>query len=75
MANFNNKHEKNIEGEFYVDSSCINCDTCRQLASTIFSDTGIYSAVIKQPTTDEETFNALQAVVACPTSSIGTLSN
>jgi hypothetical protein len=32
MANFNKCVPENVPGEFFVDSTCIDCDTCRQLA-------------------------------------------
>jgi glyoxylase-like metal-dependent hydrolase (beta-lactamase superfamily II) len=74
MVNINKKHEKNVEGEFFVDTSCINCDTYRQITTNIFSNSGNYSAVYKQPSNFEEEFSSLQAIVACPTGSIGSIS-
>ena len=38
MADPKKKVLENIEGEFFVDSTCINCDTCRQLAPGLFED-------------------------------------
>ena len=32
MANFNKRVPENVPGEFFVDFTCIDCDTCRQLA-------------------------------------------
>ena len=32
MANPKLRLEENVAGEFFVDSTCIDCDTCRQLA-------------------------------------------
>ena len=29
MATLQRKRAENVEGNFYVDSSCIDCDTCR----------------------------------------------
>jgi hypothetical protein len=29
MANFNKHVPENVPGEFFVDSTCIDCDTCR----------------------------------------------
>jgi glyoxylase-like metal-dependent hydrolase (beta-lactamase superfamily II) len=63
----------NVHGEFFVDSSCIDCDLCRQLAPAVFARSGRagQSFVACQPARDDE-HRALMALVACPTSSIGT---
>ncbi|HYM37872.1 MAG TPA: ferredoxin, partial [Nitrospiraceae bacterium] len=36
MANVEKRLSTNVAGSFYVDSTCINCDTCRQLAPKSF---------------------------------------
>lgn len=61
-----------MEGEFYVDSSCIDCDACRQIAPATFRDHGNQSSVYQQPRHPGELHRALMALVACPTASIGT---
>jgi glyoxylase-like metal-dependent hydrolase (beta-lactamase superfamily II)/ferredoxin len=63
----------NVSGEFFVDSSCIDCDLCRQIAPAVFarSDRAGQSYVAHQPGSDGE-HRALMALVTCPTSSIGT---
>ncbi len=63
---------ENVAGEFFVDDSCINCDTCRQLARTVFQDQGQHSAVCKQPESAGELQEAFRALLSCPTASIGT---
>jgi len=73
VADFKRKVAENVEGEFFVDSTCIDCDTCRQLAPSVFEDAGNTSYVQYQPQTPPETRAALQALVACPTGSIGTV--
>lgn len=73
MANFKLKVPESIEGEFFVDETCINCDTCRQLAPETFGDTGEFSFVRHQPGSGDETRRATQALLACPVGSIGTL--
>jgi len=74
MANAAKRLAENVPGDFFVDSTCIDCDACRQLAPQVFRDHGEQSSVYRQPGTEAETFRALQALVACPTGSIGTLS-
>src|SRR5205085_1752266 len=62
---------ENVPGDFFVDSTCIDCDACRQIAPTVFHDIGEQSAVFRQPETDEELLAAQRALIACPTASIG----
>jgi glyoxylase-like metal-dependent hydrolase (beta-lactamase superfamily II)/ferredoxin len=71
MANPRLRLTENVEGAFFVDETCIDCDTCRQLAPASFRDHGGQSSVYRQPASDEEARRALMALVACPTGSIG----
>jgi len=73
MANLSKRLKTNIEGNFFVDSTCIDCDTCRQLAPATFIEEGDYSAVFHQPESAKEEFTAYQALLACPVGSIGTV--
>lgn len=61
----------NVPGDFFVDSSCIDCDACRQIAPQIFHDAGNQSAVHHQPSNEDELLAAQKALVSCPTASIG----
>jgi len=61
----------NVPGDFFVDSTCIDCDACRQIAPTVFHDIGDQSAVFHQPETAEELIAAQRALISCPTASIG----
>ncbi len=72
MANPALRLPENIPGDFFVDSTCIDCDACRQVAPETFSDSGEASIVYRQPLSEIETKRALMALVACPTASIGT---
>ncbi|MDH4187751.1 MAG: ferredoxin, partial [Nitrospira sp.] len=49
MADSEKRLDSNIAGNFYVDGTCINCDTCRQLAPKTFEEVGEFSAVFSQP--------------------------
>ncbi len=62
----------NVDGEFFVDTTCINCDTCRQLAGATFRDQGEYSFVYQQPGSQQQREAATRALLCCPTGSIGT---
>lgn len=57
---------------FFVDSTGIDCDTCRQLAPTTFTEDGDYSTVFRQPETAREEIATYQALITCPMGSIGT---
>ncbi len=72
MATLQKKRTENTPGNFYVDSSCIDCDTCRWVAPKVFNRQASQSAVYHQPITAQEELAAMQALLACPTASIGT---
>lgn len=73
MAHLNLRRPQNVSGDFYVDTTCIDCDTCRWMAPEVFLEAEGMSAVYHQPTNDKERLKALQALLSCPTSSIGTV--
>ena len=73
MAQVELRHLENIAGDFFVDTTCIDCDLCRQIAPETFSDIGDQSVVHHQPETAAQELAALKALVTCPTASIGTL--
>jgi glyoxylase-like metal-dependent hydrolase (beta-lactamase superfamily II)/ferredoxin len=73
MAHLNQRRLENVSGDFYVDQSCIDCDTCRWMTPEVFQRAGGQSAVFHQPANQIERLRAMQALLACPTASIGTL--
>lgn len=73
MAHLNQRRLENVSGDFYVDSTCIDCDTCRWMAPEVFNAFGDQSAVYHQPTNEAERLRAMQAMLSCPTASIGTV--
>lgn len=73
MAHLKQRRPENIEGDFYVDSTCIDCDTCRWMTPEVFRSDGEQSAVYHQPANEAERLRSLQALLACPTNSIGTV--
>ena len=75
MANSKKRLPTNIVGNFFVDSTCIDCDTCRQLAPASFVESGDYSSVYRQPSSRKELLQAYQALLACPVGSIGAQSS
>jgi ferredoxin len=73
MADISSKYPENIEGNFYVDDQCIDCDLCREHAPDNFtrqSEEG-YSYVYKQPQNDEELAECKEAMENCPVEAIG----
>jgi glyoxylase-like metal-dependent hydrolase (beta-lactamase superfamily II)/ferredoxin len=75
MALVELSHPQNVRGDFFVDTTCIDCDLCRQIAPETFFDAGDQSVVHHQPESTDQEFAALKALVVCPTASIGTLSH
>jgi ferredoxin len=73
MADPDDKVESNVAGRYYVDSSCIDCDVCRETAPENFAaneDEG-YSYVFKQPENDEQEAQCEEAMESCPVEAIG----
>ena len=73
MAHLNQRRSQNVSGDFYVDSTCIDCDTCRWMVPEVFQEAGEQSVVYHQPTSEAERLRSLQALLSCPTASIGTV--
>lgn len=72
MADPKKRYADNVPGDFYVDTTCIDCDTCRQLAPAVFAAAGDHSYVAAQPAGPDAVRTAYRALLACPTASIGT---
>jgi glyoxylase-like metal-dependent hydrolase (beta-lactamase superfamily II)/ferredoxin len=72
MARSSDRLAHNAPGDFFVDSSCIDCDTCRWMAPETFVEREGQASVRSQPGREETTRRALMALVSCPTGSIGT---
>jgi glyoxylase-like metal-dependent hydrolase (beta-lactamase superfamily II)/ferredoxin len=73
MARWAARVPENVEGEFFVDESCIDCVTCRLVAPATFGAAARDTAYVhRQPRTPAEHHRALMALVSCPTASIGT---
>ena len=72
MAQLERRLKHNASGDFYVDASCIDCDTCRWMAPDTFMQRQGQASVHRQPVRDDERLRALMALLSCPTVSIGT---
>jgi len=73
MAERTEKLVQNVRGAYYVDSSCVDCDLCRNTAPDFFQrdDEIGMSIVYRQPSTPEELVLAEEARTGCPSESIG----
>ena len=73
MADKEEKWVENVEGAFYVDEQCIDCDLCRETSPNNFTreEDGGYSYVYKQPENDEELELCIEAMEGCPVEAIG----
>jgi ferredoxin len=73
MAIPKDKTPENVPGPHYNDTSCIDCDQCRNHAPQFFrrQDDAAYTYVYRQPITPEEIELAEEALAICPTDSIG----
>jgi len=74
VARIEDRLPHNAEGDFYVASTCIDCDACRLVAPTTFERAHRIgkSFVANQPQSTGEKTRALMALITCPTGSIGT---
>jgi glyoxylase-like metal-dependent hydrolase (beta-lactamase superfamily II)/ferredoxin len=73
MAHPKKRVPENVPGDFFVDSTCIDCDACRQIAPAVFGEAAETSFVKAQPVSPADRRQALRALLACPTGSIGCL--
>ena len=73
MANAKKQVPENVPGDFFVDSTCIDCDACRQIAPAVFGEATATSFVHTQPVASADRRKAIQALLSCPTGSIGCL--
>jgi glyoxylase-like metal-dependent hydrolase (beta-lactamase superfamily II)/ferredoxin len=73
MARVDLRNADNAEGDWFVDTRCIDCGTCREIAPDLFVARRGRSIVARQPAGDAD-LGAWLAAQACPTTSIGTAS-
>lgn len=73
MADPNDKVPGQVDGPYFVDTQCIDCDLCRETAPDNFrrNDEEGFSYVYKQPETDEERELSREALENCPVEAIG----
>jgi ferredoxin len=73
MADKTIKVPENVPGKWYVDDTCVPCQTCLTEAPQLLKwnddETKVY--FFKQPASPEEEDAAARAMDVCPTASIG----
>lgn len=70
MATRRTRLPGNVDGPWFVDDACIDCDAVRQIAPELFDRVDRRSVVARQPATDEELERIWLAALACPTNSV-----
>ena len=72
LESFNDRNIENRSGKIYVDSQCLDCDLCREIAPTVFKrlESEGYSYVAKQPETAEEFKQVAECLEGCCTQAI-----
>lgn len=73
MANHDDKVPENVDGRYYVDTQCIDCNLCRDVAVNNFAhqEEAGYAYVNKQPAGEEEESQCREAKESCPVEAIG----
>lgn len=73
MADKTDKQPGSAAGAYYVDTQCIDCDVCRDMAPDFFTrnDAEGYSYVYKQPSTPDDVELCEEAIQSCPVDAIG----
>lgn len=71
MARYELQNNDNSPGSLFVDTSCIDCGTCFHIAPEVFREKNNLSFVNRQPTGSSEWTRAKEAMLSCPTNSIG----
>ncbi len=73
MAELKQRVPENVQGPFYVDATCIDCELCRETAPRQFArqDDEGYSYVQSQPGNEAEETACIEALEGCPVDAIG----
>ncbi len=73
MADRSQRLPDNVDGLFYVDATCIDCDLCRETAPANFrrNDAKGYSYVQRQPADADAIDACRRAAAECPVEAIG----
>jgi ferredoxin len=72
MADRNIRLPENVAGRFFVDSRCVDCEVCRDIAPDNFKRIAArrYLVVLKQPVNPEQESLCREALECCPVEAI-----
>ena len=73
MAEKDKRLQENVPGKYYIDSECINCELCVEIAPGLFkteNESG-NQHVFKQPVLPSEILIVKEAIDSLPTEAIG----
>ncbi len=71
MVSIHKRRDENSSGHLFVDTTCMSCGTCWNIAPKFFCTSQGQSAVYSQPKDSEDLVHASQALISCPVSAIG----
>jgi glyoxylase-like metal-dependent hydrolase (beta-lactamase superfamily II)/ferredoxin len=76
VARIDQRHPDGVDGDWFADTRCIDCDVARHYAPDLIGadDRGL-SVFLRQPVTEDDERAVWRAALACPTQSIGTISH
>ena len=70
MADATRKHPKNSPGPWFVDVTCISCDTCTDISPDIFGRDGERKAYVREHRPAEAALFRF-ALESCPVEAVG----
>lgn len=72
MAERKLRHPRNVTGRYYVDTTCVHCKLCQDLAPEHFTQTLDRDGFVqRQPASGKEEAICHEAREQCPVSAIG----
>lgn len=73
MSDSSARLPENVPGPYYVDSRCVDCEVCRDIAPDNFKRIAArrYVIVFKQPVNASEETLCREAMECCPVEAIG----
>lgn len=60
------RHPDNVEGPWFVDDACIDCDAVRHVAPTMIGRSAGQAVVTRRPATDPEETTMWRAAITLP---------
>jgi ferredoxin len=73
MADKNSKQPESVPGKWYVDTTCVPCNSCMDEAGSLlkYNEDQSHVYFTRQPSGPQEEECAKRAMEICPTGSIG----